>query len=54
LGNNPELGYDTFIERKRNERLSGQKRKKKRGKEEKRVFIARILYGYTDLKSYTN
>jgi hypothetical protein len=27
---------------------------KKKGKKEKKVFIARILHGYTDLKSYMN
>jgi len=27
---------------------------KKRGREEKRVFIARILYNYTDSMNYTN
>jgi len=39
LGNNPELGYDTFIERKRNERLSGQKRKKKEEKKKKEYLL---------------
>jgi hypothetical protein len=44
------------MERKRNEKLSGEKikEKKKRRKEEKNIFIARILYGYTHSMSYIN
>jgi hypothetical protein len=47
------MWFEVSMERKRNERLSGEKRKEKR-KRKKKVFIARILYGYTHSMSYTN
>jgi hypothetical protein len=39
------------MERKRNEKLSGEKIKEKK---KKKIFIARILYGYTHSMSYIN
>jgi hypothetical protein len=45
------MWFEVSMERKRNEKLSGEKIKENK---KKKIFIARILYGYTHSMSYTN